>query len=102
MERERGHVRPESNFGRGRVQKFRKNLARVLESSIRFRARWISPMRVCVVVIEVVAHLFDDVPGHLSSSGTIEIGDPVAVVYPFKSRELVSDFSHWCDGLLLT
>ncbi len=71
-----------------------QDLARMLESGVCLRARRISPVSVCVVVIKVVAHLFDDVPRHLRAAGPIEIGDWITVVYAFESGEVFSDFGN--------
>jgi hypothetical protein len=44
------------------------------------------------MVIQVVAHLFNNAPRDLRSTGSVEISDWVTVVYPLERRELLSDF----------
>jgi Cu/Ag efflux protein CusF len=54
-------------------------------------------VRIRVVVIEIVAHLLDDVTRHLGTARSVEVGDRMTVVFSLKGRELLSDLGDGQD-----
>ena len=59
---------------------------------VRLGAGWIGPVSVRVVVIEVVAHPFDDMPRHLRTARSIKVRYRITVVNALERREVTSDF----------
>src|SRR5687768_9835148 len=73
----------------------------MLDGGIGFGARRIGPMRVCIMVIQIVAHPLNHVTRHLRTARAVKIGDGIAVVYAFERGEMFSDLANWRDFLLL-
>src|SRR6185503_3416608 len=75
----------------------RQNFTCILDRSISLGARRIGPVRVGVVVIKIVAHLFDDMPWHLRTTRPIKISDGVAVMDALERRKVLPDFVNWSN-----
>src|SRR5262249_1360430 len=55
------------------------------------------PMRVGVVVIQVIAHLLDNVTRHLRAAWAVEISNRITIVDAFESGEVFSNFGNRRD-----
>jgi hypothetical protein len=98
VECERRSVCTEDNFVRRPAKEIRNHRPSLVENRIRFRAGRIVPVRVGVVMKQIVADRFDNRLRHLRAAGTIEIRDPEASVLSLKCRETgpnVVDIWHW-------
>ena len=76
--------------GRG-AEKIGERGARALDRRIRFGTGRIVPVRVGVVVIEVVGHRLDDRARHLSATGTVEVGHRAVLVHALKRGKVTTD-----------
>ena len=59
-------------------------LASVLDGRVGLFARGVAPVRVRVVVQEVLGHGVGHDAGHLRAAGSIEVGDAGAAVHPIQ------------------
>ena len=94
VEGERGHVRAEDNLLRRGVEESRARRARAGDDRVGLAAGRIRPVRVRVVVEEVVGHGVADDARHLRAAGGVEVGDGKAVVEAIESGKLVTDGDH--------
>jgi hypothetical protein len=94
MKRERRHIRAEHNFIRVAIHKRSESNARIIEQLIGLVAGRVIPVRVRVVVFEVVAYGLDYLFGHLRPARTIEVGDTPATVFAVERRERTADLLH--------
>src|SRR5882724_740208 len=78
------HVGAEGNLVAGGVEEFCADFPRMFERCVSFFAGRVSPVGVRIVVIEIVAHLFDHLPGYLGASWTVKVGDVPAVMYSLE------------------
>ena len=88
MEGERRHVLAEHDFVGPAIQEIREGFARSGNERVGFFARGIAPVRVRVVVEQVVVHRVDDGTRHLRSAGSVEVGDGVAVVHALERGKM--------------
>ena len=56
------------------------------------------PVRIGIVVNQVVGHRFDDRTGDLGAARAIEIGNPLSLVRPFQRREARANLVGRRDG----
>ena len=70
------------------AEKIRESQASIKQQLIRFRARRVVPVRISVVLIEVVGHCLNDGPRYLCAAGAIEIGHWKAVVLSLQRGKL--------------
>ena len=88
MERQRRHVLPEHDLVRRRIEKIRERLPRLFDQPIRLVARRVAPVRVGVVVEEVIVHRLHHGSRHLRSTGTVEIRYGMPIVRACQSGKL--------------
>jgi len=88
MERQRGHVGAEHNFGGRRAEKVGERGAGPGNDRVGFRARGVGPVRVRVVAIEVVLHRLHDGAGNLGASRPIEVRNVVAAMLSLEGQKL--------------
>ena len=91
VERERRHVGAEGDLGRLAAEEVRERAARGLEQGVGLGARRVRPVRVGVVVEQVVAHRVGDRARDLGAAGAVEVGDRQAVVASLEGGEARAD-----------
>ena len=73
------HVEPKHNLLRGRAaEEIRVRRSRAGDHGICLNARRISPVCICVVIEEVIAHDLDDGRRDLRAAGAVKVGDRAA------------------------
>ena len=80
------------------MQKICASLPGIFKGYVGFFAGGIGPMRVGVVVVQIVVHCFDYRAGNLGPARAVEISYGVAVVNPFESGKVVANFFDRCNG----
>jgi hypothetical protein len=98
MKRERCHVAAEGDFRRRGAQKIRERHASRVERLIGFEAAWKMPVRVRVVMHQVVGHRVDDALRHLSAARAVEIRDGLAFVDAPQRRKRSPYGVDWRNG----
>ena len=94
VKRQRRHVRAEGHlFGR-RAEKISQRTARVRDRGVRLLARGVGPVRVRVVMEEVVAHPVDDDGRDLGAAWPVEVGHGMAAVLAAERGKLIADHVH--------
>ena len=88
VERQRRHVVAEGDLRRRRVQEVGQGAPRVVEQLVGLEARRKVPVRVGVVVQQVVGHRVDDPLRDLRAARPVEIGDRRALVDACQRGEL--------------
>src|SRR5207248_8166350 len=97
MKGERRHVRAKRNLIWMSIEKIGEGLPRIHNGSVCFLARRISPMRVGVVMIEILNHRFGHHARDLRTARPIEVGHSVIGVAAFERGKVLSDlFSRGC------
>ena len=91
VERERRHVGAERDLGGPAAQEVGERLARGRERGVGLDARRVRPVRVGVVVEQVVADGLHDGSRHLRPAGPVEVGDGRVVVTPLEGGEAGAD-----------
>src|ERR1043166_4455950 len=76
---------------RGEALKKSASAARARDSGVCLDAGWVTPMRVGVVMAEIVAHRLDDLAWHLGAPRAVEVSDRLSMVFPSQSREVRPD-----------
>src|SRR4051812_10351909 len=91
MEGERRHVRAEDDLVRPCIEKASHGYPGSGDQPIGLGAGRVMPMRVCIVVQQVVAHRVYDGLWYLRAARTVEIRNLVAVVLPAQRRKLLAN-----------
>ena len=86
-EGEGGHVRAERDLVRRGVQQVRGGRAGRVDDLVGLEARWVRPVRVRVVVQQVVAHRIDDARRHLRSPRSVEVRHGMTSVHALERGE---------------
>ena len=94
VKRERRHVRAEDDFVRRAIQEVAHGLARRGDDRVALDARRIRPVRVRIVVEEIVVHRLGDDARHLRPARRIEVGDGIPPVDSLERGELTADVLH--------
>ena len=98
VEGERRRIRAEDYFVGSRAEKVCHALARLLDYTVGLRARRIGPVRVGVVMIEIVAHGLDHAARDLRAAGAVEVGDREAFMLALKRGKVRPYLFGGCDG----
>ena len=98
MKRQRGHVEPEADLGRRRIEKVRHRLAAFARARIGFSTRRECPVRVCIVMDKIIHHRVDNRPGDLCTAWPIKIGDRMTLMNALECREVRADFVGSSNG----
>ena len=88
VERERSHVLTEHDLVGATIEEIGKRLARVGDQRVCLFTRRIAPVRVGVVVEEVVLHRMHDAARNLRAAWAVEICDGKSIVRSLERREL--------------
>ena len=91
VERERRHVGAEGDLRGAAAQKVGERLPRGLDQGVGLDAGRIGPVRVRVVVEQVVAHRVHHGLRHLRAARAVEVGDGSAFVAALERREAGAD-----------
>ena len=101
MKGDRRHIGAERNLSRITVEEVCERAPSIGDDGIGLGTRGVLPMRVRVVMQQVLLHRLDDRHRHLRSSRTVEVRDGMPVVYPVECREVSADIvgrAHVCGG----
>src|ERR1044071_7436843 len=97
MERNGRHVVAKSDFsGRG-VEKVSHGCARISDAGIRLDARRVVPMSVGVVMIKVIGHCLGHWARDLSTAGSIEVANWLAILPTRQCREQSANGFYRCQ-----
>ena len=88
VEGQRRHVGAEGDLVRRRAEEVGERLAGAGEHRVGLLARGVVPMRVGVVLVEVLGHRLDDRPRHLGAAGAVEVGRTPPGHQPLQRGEL--------------
>ena len=91
MEGDRRHVVAERHLGGRRIDEVRHRHPGLVDRLVRLGAGRVVPVRIGVMVIEVIRHRLDHPARHLRSTGPVEIRNRLAVVNALERRELGPD-----------
>lgn len=89
---DRRHIRAERHFLWLAVEKIGESLSRFQQQGVGFGAGRIRPVRVGVVVKQIIADGGGDFARNLRASGAVEVGDRMTIVFSFQSREMCAYF----------
>ena len=95
VERQRRHVRAKGHLPGRRAEKICQRTARVGDRGVRLLARGVGPVRVRVVMEEVVAHAVDDDCGDLGAAWPVEVRHGMAAVLAAERGKLIADDVYW-------
>ena len=82
VKRDRGHVIAKDDFARRGVEQIGERFARLRQGGVGLGAGRIIPVRVGVVVKEIIRNGVGNRPGHLRSSRAVKISDRFSRVPP--------------------
>ena len=97
VERQRRHVRAEGHLLGRRVEKISQRTARGGDGCVRLLTRGIGPVRVGVVMEEVVSHAVGDDGRDLGAAWSVEVRHGMAAVLPVERGKLIADDVYWRD-----
>ena len=86
VKRQRGHVEPKANLGGGGIEKIGHGLPRIDERRVGLGTGRKTPVRVGIVVNQIIGHGLDHGGGDLCPSGSVEIGDAMTMIHLARAR----------------
>src|SRR6267378_2863220 len=87
VERDSCHVVPKRDLVGRTIEKISKCLPRLRQCGISLVAGRKVPVGIGVMMIQVISHRLHDRTWDLGTSGPIEIGNALAIVYPIERRK---------------
>jgi hypothetical protein len=91
VEGQRRHVRTKRDLRGGRAEEIAQRSPGSGYGGVGLFARWVGPVRIGVMMEEVIFHRCNDRARHLGSTGSIEIGHRMVVVSADERRELLAE-----------
>ena len=91
VKRQRRHIRAEHDLVGRRIDQIRRGHARRMDHRVGLFARRIRPIRIGVVLIEVVGHGPTNRQGHLGAPRPVEVRDGPTIVAPRQGGKLLSN-----------
>jgi hypothetical protein len=98
VERQGRHVRTECDLRWGGPEEIGQSGAGAGYERIGLLTCWIGPVRVGVVVEQIVLHRRNNRPRHLGPTGAVEIGDGLVLVSSLERRKLLAEERYVCGS----